>query len=214
MPPGTDKEPLKKLSGPAEAARNSFKANPVRNFARVNSSACPARLVTHEPVLLHTSSRSASLALPSTTATLFTALELQHSLPVHVRILLPAAAATRQAFNESSHISTLTIKAEPGTKLQEPYIKPEVTNGHTHHIKPRDQHNPQQEQHAQPEEAAPVAMVLVAELDAFLTCTQTCSSDLSVSSKRTYSLAGLPHSFSIYQGWIISTIIKVHLEQA
>jgi hypothetical protein len=27
-------------------------------------------------------------------------------------------------------------------------------------------------------------------------------------------LAGLPHSFSIYQGWIISTIIKVHLEQA
>jgi hypothetical protein len=181
MAPGADQVPLKTLSGAADAARN-VKENLLRTSAHVNSSVRH----THEPVQFRTSSGStqaapSSLALPSTTATLFTALELQQSLPVHVRILIPAAA-TSKAINESSHRSSLNIKAEPGTKLQEPYIKQEVAaeHGHTHHRHPATRSAQSTTRAACSARRSSSCMVLVAELDAVLTCSKTCSSDVSV----------------------------------
>ena len=191
------------------------------------STDCPAPLVMREPVSLHvkpgsTQSAPFSLTLPSTTGTLFSSLNSDQSVPVRVRILLPAAAKPRHVAK-----ATVTVKAEPGTSTavgaSHHVIKQEPSAGEVADtIHQRDQqHHHQQQTRAHGTSAATVTMVMMAEFDAHMTCTKTYSRHRGSSSNspdhsrsnRSYSLVGLPSSMNRYQDWIICVIQKVHAQE-
>ena len=178
---------------------------------------------------------SCSAALPSAIATLFSSLGPEEALPVHVRLLVPAASAPQKRIDSSEQNrlceSAVSIKAEvvdhiavrppltgtPGKIKPDPDIKQEPSDGpqvnsHFAGIQlQRDQQ--QQEQQQQDAEGFPAAegtMAMLAEFDAQLVCSSS-STGSNVTGNRSYSLAGLPPSLNTYHGWIICTMEKVCL---
>jgi hypothetical protein len=195
------------------------------SFANAYPSSCPARLVLRAPLSLQlnhgvTEAASFTLSLPPATRSLFPNLHLQQSVPVRVRILLPAAATTREDAKRFSNEMILTMKADPGAPgavNQGPSVQPSKVKlepcTHQEHLSrsakqehSKGQDRQQQRKSAQGDPALPNQMITVAECDAHLL--QSTGSSSTCRSKG-YSLVGLSSHVSKYRDWTICVIDKV-----